>query len=240
MPDTALLLPEGFTNTAEPSAPKQFRINQAPYLQHNWSQLQAFIHYQGSYRNFVKVDRGVVTLNNGRVIIRFYAGCPDGWYEMDGQGYFISSEPEYRYPWKTFPDIDILTPKFYRMHKTPLIPRETIRLCLDYLNELRACNDLAEEDAEVFVDNRSFVEMRRRQDSPPREFSFGVDLPIRGDQNHGMVFHAAQLRIVMTEMIRYDAIHIAFDSDPSQGSPRPLFFGVDWGNCALVFNKRYD
>lgn len=240
MTTTPLLLPEGFTSTPAPTVLGEFRINQAPYLHHNWTQLQAYVHYQGSYRNFVKVESGVITLNNGRVIIRSFAGCPDGWYEIDGRGFFISSEPESRYPWKTFPDVDIVKPKFHRMHRTPLIPRDTVRLCLDYLNELRACNDLAEESADVFVDNRSFVEMRRREEGPLREFSFGVELPVRGDRNHGMVFHAAQLRIALTEMLRYEAIYIAFDNEVAEGNPRPLFLGVDWGNCALVFQKRYD
>lgn len=231
------LLTEGFTDRPPEVPTPRIQLNQPPFLTSNWRHLQAPASYSGSYKQYVKVDQGVITLNNGRLIIRFFGNCPDGWYIIDDGGGLVAENPLLRHTWREFPDVNLLRPNFQGMNRVLMRP-EDVRIAIDFCNEIRACNELSEDSSEILIDDRSMVETRTRRDQPQRELGFGGPLPIRG---HGSVFQALHLKIALTEMLRYpEGVYMAYDNTPDMTArTKPLFLGRDWGHCSLVFPRSY-
>jgi hypothetical protein len=189
------------------------------------------------YVKFIKVTNGVISLTNGNAIIRYFcSSIPDGFYKLNNHNLLIKADIINPYvKLRYYPDIDIAKPQFEFLDRV-LLDRSTVQLFIEFINYIRQSNDMARDKTYIALDqygaklHRMYYSYRPDIETLP-EFNFPEPLPING---HSIVFDANNLKIVFTEMLRYDHIYIGYDNRAIEDMHRPLVLGLDWGHCALI------
>ena len=221
----------GFTDPGRESAPI-FTIEQDVFLLNNWRVLQGQADDpQRHYGKYVRSLGGVLTITNGVSLIRYEAGSLDGFYIIDGYGRFVPSDPNKDiYNRGGYPDVDAVMPNFKMLDKTPPVSSDEIRRFIEYLNHIRQSNNMVGESVDCLLVEDIAVKKRKYNDGNHvlPEYAFPFRLPMVD----GVVFDANALRVVFTEMLRYESVYIGYDNVAP--GKTPLVVGLDWGHCGLV------
>ena len=213
-----------------------FTVEQPPYLLNNWRTLQA----QGddipqySYVKYVRSLGGVLTITNGVSMIRYATGAPDGFYIIDAAGRFVGVNPEKdNYYQIKIPDPESIKPEFPVMDRTGMIPRAEIAKFVEFLNYIRQSNNMIGEKVNVVLVDDVAVKDRSYMDKNGvmPEFAFPFRMPFK----EGLRFDANALRIVFTEMLRYEEVQLLYDNLSHKRTP--LVVGRGWGNCGLIMPR---
>ncbi len=170
----------------------------------------------------VRVIGGVATLTNGSILLRSQISLPDGFYMLSaGNDLVPMSGGTNGLKWLSYPDVETCRPQFDRVQPSPLIGRDIVRELLDFSEVVRRQNSRY----------RSHIVMDKGGFFAADNLSFIMPFPIL-QSGEEILLDPFYLRLVLTEMLRYEAIHIARERDETR-SP-PIIFGLDWGHCALI------
>lgn len=209
-----------------------YKVDQPDFLTNNWKMLQANSEYYGSSSNrFVKVKGGVISITNGSIVVRCPVGLPDGFYVISEDNEFVGGDPRQDYPWYSFPDCDAIMPNFKTLDYTPPLPKKAqgevdILTIVEYCNFVRKSSTGSRSRVAIEGDTLIAIDVRESW----------LTLPFIIPVNTGsLVFEAYDLKLVFTEMLRYDAVHIGFDNYLPNN--KTLVVGRDWGHCALLTGK---
>lgn len=222
-----------FTSIEYSRTLKKYKIEQPGFLLSNWRMLQASATNScHDYTKHIKALNGVLTINNGNVLIRsFHDVIEDGFYIMNSYDELIRSSPEVFGCKYYFPDVEVLKPDFPSLDRVQ-IDREEAHLFIDYLNYIRQSNDIISNRTSVILSGEGAIKRKNgyQQDEVLPTFSFSCKLPVN---SHRLVFDALNLKIAFTEMLRYDRFFIGYNS-LTKGDESPLVMGLDWGRCSLI------
>lgn len=202
-----------------------YKLDQPEYLTNNWKVLQANseVYYASTIHKFAKVKGGVISVSNGNTVIRCPAALQDGFYAISDENEFIRVEPSSHGAWNRFPDYDAGMPNFANLDYTPPITKEVVSTIIEYMNFVRKhCR----YSARIMAEGNTLIAV----DLENSWLSLPHPVPIQ--RNDNLMFNALELKIVFTEMMRYDAVHIGFDNHLVDN--KTLVIGKDWGHCALT------
>lgn len=215
------------------AAPIVFTVEQPNYLLNNWRALQGT--GDASYARLARSLGGVVNVTNGVCVIRYDAKVPDGFYIIDIAGRFTQVNPDKELEYaQCFPDVEAVKPNFAAMDKTPYISRAEIANFIEFINHARMSSNLVNDRVDLLMVDDIAVKDRSYYDQNKilPEFAFSFKLPFHERKR----FDANALRIVLTEMLRYECVRLLYDNGLTR--PSPLVLGVDWGHCAMIMPLR--
>lgn len=210
-------------------------IREPAFLRDNWKKILASAVRDGRDElRYVRVINGVANITNGAVLVRQKADLPDGFYTLDENNGLVVADYA---RWMTYPDVQALCPNFNNMRHTPAeeghpqaIRNEHIGQLLVFLSKVREHDSRRIET--VLIDGFSVYPSKRH--TLDMEFrNLPCPLPIK----EPLMFNAEKLQLALIEMLRYDAITIAYEDRPDRHTP--LFLGKSWDQCALLMPMNY-
>lgn len=207
-------------------------INQPTYLTNNW---RAFQNDQGyGFSKVIKIQDGVVTLISRTALLRCkISGILDGFYEFNDDGYLNFTDfgemRSFHPGYNSFPDPEVLRPRFEMLTHTPPIHQAEVRTMVDFLSHCRSELDVySEGNLLVFFEDDSLVCHNRK------DLWLKVSCPVPVNSHHGL-FQANRLRLILIDMLRYDQIFMGIDLNKIPTDQfTPLVIGVDWSSCGLI------
>lgn len=196
------------------------------FLRNNWKVLLGNDCAEGL--RFIKVSRGVASVTNGAVLLRAATpGLVDGFYVLDDScGY--RQLPPGSLGWLNYPDIDAVMPDFSKMVPTPKIPKEVVHELVVFCGiAIRHKN----EDTYYSSDRHSIV-MQGNGFCFSHDPNYSFAMPFNNlPLGVGVYLDPANLKIALTEMMRYDEIVV---SRAERWNHSPIVFGRSWEACAIV------
>lgn len=184
-------------------------------LINNWKKSQALA---TTNHRVVKVEKGVANIYRPELLMRTKVLLHDGFYSIDSTNSFVRVRPQvYNISTPLFPDVDLFEPDLKRAFPIAKVPRETIRILIDFLvqSEQKGCATVKFEKhgltAGHNAHNQLFYEMNLMS-----EFPFVVKLK--------------NLRLALVEAMRYEEVLMYHLQDGGC----PLFIGLNWEHCSLV------
>lgn len=207
-------------STPQPAA-SVVPIREPNFLRENWKAVLGASPREDN--RYVRVVGGVANVTNGSILLRSpVAHVPDGFYVLS-QGNDLVPAPSGSSPrWLGYPDVETCRPRFEKVQPSPLISKEIVRELLDFAEVARRAG--GRYHSRVVMDKGGFF----TSDS----LSFNMPFPIL-NSGEEVLMDPLSLRMVLTDMLRYEGIHIARED---QGAVRnaPVIFGLDWGHCGLI------
>ena len=170
---------------------------------------------------------------------------PDGFYVFNDRGVLVDSADELGYPSSfyseliTYPDPESVRPNFPMLEHTPPIPNAEVRKLVDFLTHVKTV--VADPYRDI---NDSFVffqESALASCADPHVWvDVGCVVPVKPQ---GGFFRTNMLRLVLTDMLRYEYIFIGRDTrpiDPNVAARMPLVVGNDWSSCGLLKVRKHN
>lgn len=216
-----------------------FSVNQPAYLTNNWRAAQAAEQY-ARYSKYIKISQGVASVTNGVILLRSrLEGIPDGFYMFDDGGCLIDAGPDiHQGIFRTYgayysvseipPDPDAIRPDFPNLTHTPPIQAAEVREMIDFLNHVRG-QHRNDEYCLVFFEGNALISASNVN----TWLRLSCEIPVNPD---GGNFQANMLRLILTDMLRYEHIFVGRDnrSPPEINIRMPLVFGLDWSSCGII------
>lgn len=187
--------------------------NEPKFFRENWKKLLASS-AKDKYK-VVRVREKVATITNGTTLLRSPVDAKDGFYTVGSHNQFI---PYLSKDWLSFPDTDQIRPDFDSLKPTCQLPREHIGQIIQFCEMIRQRkgNIVMDKDGLAFVQEP--------------KFAYNFPLNCKGE----LFFNPTNLKLALTEMLRYDFVYMARESTMFEENTSPLIFGHDWTRCALV------
>lgn len=209
----------------------EIRISQKEFLTNNWGRLQATASYAGErYSRFIKVDRNVATVANGEAVVRCRVPVPDGFYMLSSLGSLKPVDPASDEYWPLrYPDMDALRPDFTKLDSTPPLQMLDVRRFIDFLEHVRQSEEHSHAARRVVISQDVIYSIKDHRVN----FALPFQIPVKGGE---LVFEAETVKLVFTEMLRYDQVHIGYNNRAQNGT---LVVGLDWNSCGLIMERGY-
>lgn len=213
--------------------PTEKPLIQEEFLTTNWQALQAKQNY-GNYHSckYIKIVGQVATVMGREAIIRSAPiDLPNGYYSVDRGGNFVKVNPSSAFgSFRESRDIDVLLPDFENLPgSAPIYFDEIAHLC-EFIEHARKSSHVSEPT--IAITEGALVSGSNHSLFTP----VSCKLPVNGG---GLVFDAHTLKIVFTEMRRYEYICIWNECRPEH-NPSPFILGLDWARCALIKPRHRD
>lgn len=189
---------------------------QPNYLKENWKLLLS-ANCPDSLK-YVRVANNVATITNGCTLLRCPINYPNGFYYVGEKETLVYTTPPSYF---AYPDVESLEPPLQRMKPFCQLTREVIGPMITFLEEVRKL------DGYVIFDKSG---MMMKQDIR-RYFQYPFNL-----ETDEVCVDPFYLKLALIEMLRYDYIVLSRERPLERATP--LFFGIDWGRCALVMPKK--
>lgn len=206
-----------------------YQVDQPAYIINNWKQLQAlgfYDRYSKPSCRIVKVQCGIATISDGESIIRSPVSVPDGFYVISEENEFVTETPRANgYLWNKMPDPDAAMPNFEALDYTPPIGKDFIAKVVEYMNYVRKMA----HNENIIIEGDAMI----AQGMKDSWLSLPHPVPIKGG---AFLTKAALVKIVFTEMLKYEYIHIGYDNHLAENNF--LVIGRDWGHCALLEGRK--
>jgi len=145
----------------------------------------------------VRVINNTANITNGKVLIRRFAGAPDGCYQIDLTGCLVPHSIEFG---SKYPDVEMWKPNLERLKALSSLPN-------DLVFEMKNLCVRARMDNSAIIMDSSYMAVAKDRAC---RVNFGFGLP------QEMFFNSLYLEIILIEMLQYPNVLLIKDKSVSK------------------------